>query len=63
MKMNNLSTGMAKADVIKTMGNPSTTKAQGDRTVLEYNDFWTCTSPNPSDFQYWVILENVDVHL
>jgi hypothetical protein len=35
-KMNRLNVGMSKAEVISAMGNPTTTKADGDTEILEY---------------------------
>lgn len=36
-RMNNLSVGMSKADVIATMGNPSDTSSQGRTEYLRYH--------------------------
>ena len=51
-KMNALSLGMTKAEVIQVMGEPASTSAAGGREILVYN-----LSPNDDVAQYRVTLE------
>ena len=58
-KMNSLSLGMAKSEVISKIGNPHTTKAVGNQETLEYwlyptaNHYWANNSQ-----PYWIILQD-----
>lgn len=58
-KMNNVSLGMNKAEVIKAMGRPSSTKAIGNEETLEY----MLSATSNDDFngiynQYWITLQD-----
>lgn len=60
--MNKLSIGMSKAEVIRIMGSPTTTKADGNTEVLEYKrmadmqEWWTSRSSQRTN--YWIVFEN-----
>lgn len=55
-KMNEISVGMKKSQVIQIMGNPVSTSAQGKREYLAYRLFEDMWSTVPSE--YYVRLEN-----
>ena len=57
-KMNNISLGMTKAEVINVIGNPDSTSAQGAAEYMRYGlwrDFWDRQPGNYSD-DYFVRL-------
>ena len=54
-KMNKISLGMTKEEVIKAIGDPNSTKATDGQEVLEYQLF----NGQPYGFEtHWVILRN-----
>ncbi|MBW2044702.1 MAG: outer membrane protein assembly factor BamE [Deltaproteobacteria bacterium] len=57
-RINLLNLGMTKAEVIKAMGTPASTKAEYGREVLEYILYPTWDSTWADRQQFWVILED-----
>lgn len=58
-KMNRLSLGMSKGEVIKLLGEPTSAKAVEGEEILEYRfytEYWRYDLDS-----YWVILENSKV--
>jgi len=61
-KMNRLSIGMSKAEVLGVMGDPATTKADEKIEILEYKlmtdmqEWWTSSSDQRQNF--WIVLEH-----
>lgn len=57
-KMNNLSLGMTKPEVIKAMGSPFSTKASEGVEILEYRLLPCGASEVCNAEQYWVTLKS-----
>ena len=60
--LNRIDVGMTKAEVMQIMGEPSSTKADGNAVILEYmlydRDGSTLTGLSYMTYPFWVILVN-----